>query len=226
MFKNKTYIMFMILFLFIISFFIFINVKGKNSIGIKSIKANSEILSNKKIEWGIKRGKDNSQPDVGVENRRLLDKYDGIYLGSNDKKNVYLTFDLGYEAGYTKKILDVLKENDVKAAFFVTGHYFNKEKELLNRMIEEGHIIGNHTVNHPSMPDIDDEKLKKEIMDLHTAIFEEMGYEMKYIRPPKGEYSEKTLDLSKKLGYITAMWSFAYDDWDESKQRKIWLWKS
>ena len=85
-------------------------------------------------------------------------------------------------------------------------------------MIDEGHIIGNHTVNHKSMPSLSDEELKKEVMDLHQVIYEKFGYEMKYIRPPKGEFSERTLSLSEQLGYKTVMWSFAYVDWDEKKQ--------
>lgn len=79
-------------------------------------------------------------------------------------------------------------------------------------------ITGNHTVNHKSMPDIDNDTIKKEVMDLHIAVYEKFGYEMKYIRPPKGEYSERTIDYTNSLGYKTVMWSFAYDDWYENKQ--------
>ena len=85
-------------------------------------------------------------------------------------------------------------------------------------MIDEGHIVGNHTVNHYSMPDLSDEQIKDEIQKLHLAVYEKFNYEMKYLRPPKGEYSQRTLNLTKKLGYTTVMWSFAYDDWDENKQ--------
>ena len=85
-------------------------------------------------------------------------------------------------------------------------------------MIDEGHIVGNHTVNHPSMPDLTNDKLKEEITKLHMAVFEKFNYEMKYLRPPKGEFSQRTLELTKSLGYTTVMWSFAYDDWDENKQ--------
>lgn len=154
---------------------------------------NSISLSNKKIGWGIKRNNNHEQPDVGKENKNLMDKYNGIYLGNKDKKYVYLTFDSGYEAGYTKKILEVLKQNDVKATFFITAHYVNTAGDLVKQMIDEGHIIGNHTVNHKSMPEIDNETIKMEIMDLHTSVYEKFGYEMKYMRPPKGEYSERTL---------------------------------
>lgn len=180
--------------------------------------SSSSALSNKKIGWGIKRNDNHEQPDLGSTNKALLDKYEGIAMGNNNDKSVYLTFDEGYEAGYTSKLLDILKENNVKAAFFITAHYLNTEPELVQRMIEEGHIVGNHTVNHKSMPDLTDDKIKEEIMNLHQAVYEKFKYEMKYIRPPMGEFSERTLEITKSLGYTTTMWSFAYDDWDENKQ--------
>ena len=175
-------------------------------------------LSNKKIGWGIKREKDHKRPDVGKENAELMEKYDGIYIGNADKKYIYLTFDEGYEAGYTEQILDVLKENDVKATFFITGHYLNSQPDLVKRMIDEGHIIGNHTADHICMPESTNEEIKEDVMELHTALYDKFGYEMKYIRPPKGEYSERTVAYTNTLGYTTVMWSFAYDDWEESKQ--------
>ena len=139
-------------------------------------------------------------------------------MGNNKDKYVYLTFDEGYEAGYTEKILDILKNNKVNACFFITAHYLNSQPDLVKRMVKEGHIIGNHTVNHKSMPGISNENLKEEITKLHTAVFEKTGYEMKYLRPPMGECSQRTLAITKSLGYTTVMWSFAYDDWEESKQ--------
>lgn len=104
-----------------------------------------ETLSNKKIGWGIKRADNHIQPDVGSKNKEILDKYNGYCLGSNISKKVYLTFDEGYEAGYTEKILEVLKQNDVKACFFITAHYVNTKPELVQKMIDEGHIIGNQS---------------------------------------------------------------------------------
>ena len=100
-------------------------------------------LSNKKIEWGIKRESDYKQPDLGSTNKSLIDKYNGMAMGNVDSKKVYLTFDMGYEAGYTEKILEVLKNNNVSAAFFITAHYVNTKPELVKRMIDEGHIVGN-----------------------------------------------------------------------------------
>ena len=120
-----------------------------SAIGLKNEQSietsTSSILSNKKIEWGIKRGKNHEQPDLGKENKRIVDECDGISMGNIEKKYIYLTFDCGYEAGYTEKILEVLKQNDVKATFFITGHYLNSEPELVKKMTDEGHIIGNHT---------------------------------------------------------------------------------
>ena len=188
--------------------------EDKNAI----LTSSGNVLSNKKIGWGIKRNNNHEQPDLGKKNKILIDENGDIAMGNKNDKYIYLTFDEGYEAGNTSKILDILKENNVKAAFFITGHYLNTQEDLIKRMIDEGHIVGNHTVNHPSMPDLNDENLKEEITKLHQAVFEKFGYEMKYLRPPKGEYSERTLDITKSLGYTTVMWSFAYDDWDENNQ--------
>lgn len=212
--KNmRLFIMVATCFIFIFTFAV------ANENKLKTVETSaSTALSNEKIGWGIKRNDNHEQPDLGTKNKMIIDKLNGIAMGNREKPYVYLTFDGGYEAGYTEKILDVLKQNDVKATFFITGHYLNTKPDLVKRMIDEGHIIGNHTVNHKSMPDIDNETIKKEVMDLHTAVYEKFGYEMKYIRPPKGEYSERTIDYTNSLGYKTVMWSFAYDDWDENRQ--------
>lgn len=178
----------------------------------------SANLSNKKIGWGIKRADNHAQPDLGSKNKEIIDKYKGIAMGNSNDKYVYLTFDEGYEAGYTPRILQVLKDNNVKACFFLTAHFINTQEDLVKQMIQEGHTIGNHTVNHKSMPDLTDEKVKSEVMDLHTVVYQKFGYEMKYIRPPKGEFSERTISITNSLGYISVMWSLAYDDWDENKQ--------
>jgi len=202
----------------VICIFTFSVMTLNNNLNESTVATSSATLSNKKIGWGIKRAEEHAQPDLGSSNLKLLQEYDGIAMGNSEDKFIYLTFDNGYEAGYTSKLLDTLKENNVKAAFFITAHYLNTAPELVQRMIDEGHIVGNHTVNHKSMPDIDDEKIEQEVMNLHTAVYEKFNYEMKYIRPPMGEFSQRTLDLTKSLGYKTTMWSFAYDDWDENKQ--------
>lgn len=109
------------------------------------IQTNSAGISNKKIGWGIKRNDNHEQPDLGSNNKKVLEENQGIAIGNNEKKYIYLTFDQGYEAGYTSQILETLKENNVKATFFITAHYVNTQEELVKRMIDEGHIIGNHT---------------------------------------------------------------------------------
>ena len=109
------------------------------------VSVNAGQISNKKIGWGIKRNDNHEQPDVGATNRKILEANNGICLGNKEKKYIYLTFDEGYEAGYTTKILETLKNNNVKATFFITAHYVNTQEELVKQMIEEGHIVGNHT---------------------------------------------------------------------------------
>ena len=216
MIKNKNIIYKALSILFVLIFaFAVIKTKDEKS----SVVTNAEILSNTKIGWGIRRNDNHEQPDLGANNKRILEKYEGICMGNASKPYVYLTFDEGYEAGYTEKLLEVLKKNEVSATFFITAHYVNTQPELVKKMIDNGHIIGNHTVNHKSMPDLTDEQIKSEVMNLHTTIYEKYGYEMKYIRPPKGEYSERTLAVTKELGYTNVMWTFGYLDYDENVQK-------
>ena len=184
----------------------------------KTILTSTQNLSTKKIGWGIKRNDNHEQPDLGKTNKKILEKNNGIAMGNNTDKFIYLTFDEGYEAGYTPQILSILKENNVTATFFITAHYLNTQPELVKQMIDEGNIVGNHTVNHKSMPSLTDEKINEEVMELHKSIYEKFGYEMKYMRPPKGEFSERTLSITDSLGFKTVMWSFAYVDWNDDKQ--------
>lgn len=183
-----------------------------------ALYSQADSLSNELLAWGFRRGENHAQPVLDTKSKLVIDDYDGIALGNSNSNKIYLTFDCGYEAGYTEKILDVLEENDVKAAFFITAHYLNTANEIVKRMIEEGHIVGNHTVNHKTMPELSNEDVQKEIMTLHGAVFEKFNYEMKYFRPPKGEFSERVIDIASNLGYKTVMWSSAYDDWDKAKQ--------
>jgi len=206
------------------------NIQDNSSIQEENIEENSENnvptnydltnLSNKKISWYFNKGKDHAKPTISKDLKEVADKYGAIYLDESDEKIIYLTFDEGYENGYTGQILDTLKEYNVKATFFITGPYFKKEEELVRRMVEEGHTVGNHTVNHPSMPEVtDNEKLEKELLDLDRQFYDLFGISMKYVRPPKGEFSERTLALSKNLGYTSVFWSFAYKDWETNNQK-------
>ncbi|MCX7923519.1 MAG: delta-lactam-biosynthetic de-N-acetylase [Clostridia bacterium] len=175
--------------------------------------------SNKILRWGISRKPNNQTPDADPGAPQLLRKYGAMYIGDKTKKEIYLTFDEGYENGYTAKILDTLRDNNAKGVFFITGPYLKEHQDLVRRMVEEGHIVGNHTINHPSIPEKSDSEVEEEILGLDRAFHEKFGKHMKYLRPPKGEYSERTLALTHKLGYCNMFWSFAYDDWYKDKVR-------
>ena len=157
---------------------------------------------------------------MGNATVEYLAKYDAFYMKKTDKKVIYLTFDAGYENGYTAKILDVLKKHDVKAAFFLVGNYIETSPELVKRMVEEGHTVGNHTFTHPDMSAISTkEAFEKELTELEKKYREVTGKKMKkYYRPPQGKYSESNLKMASDMGYKTVFWSLAYVDWYESDQ--------
>ena len=159
----------------------------------------------------------NNCPVGAIDFDTRYSDYDA-YATTTDKKRIILTFDQGYENGFTEPILDVLKEKNVKAMFFLTGDYAKKESELVKRMIAEGHTIGNHGMTHASLPELSEAELENEVMSLHKYIEDNYGYKMQYLRPPCGEYSEKALEQCQKLGYKTIMWSFAYVDWKTDAQ--------
>lgn len=169
--------------------------------------------------WGLKRGRKGELPQFDPGAPELLAKYNSLYLADTDKKTIYLTFDEGYENGYTPKILDVLYENRVNAIFFITGPYLDKEDALVQRMLDEGHAVGNHTINHKSLPLLDDKEIEEEVAGLDRKFHRKFGRNMVFLRPPKGEYSERSLDITSKLGYVNVFWSFAYDDWAVDRQK-------
>lgn len=162
----------------------------------------------------VGKGKDNVA-EGPKESISFLKDNDAYYLGDTSSKVIYLTFDEGYENGNTSKILDTLKELNIPAAFFVVKPYIDTEPDLIKRMVSEGHIVGNHSVHHPSMAQIHDkEKFKEEFTGVEDAFKELTGEDMpKFFRPPMGKYSKESLQMTKELGYKTIFWSFAYKDW-------------
>ncbi|MCR6109921.1 delta-lactam-biosynthetic de-N-acetylase [Bacillus sp. A301a_S52] len=177
-------------------------------------------LSNEEYKWNFKPAKNHEPPTTEPHYQELIDKYGGLYIGDTSKKELYLTFDNGYENGYTAEILDTLKEKNVPAAFFVTGHYLSEEKELINRMVNEGHIVGNHSFHHPSLPKVSDDRLIREIRTLEDEYKEVTGRtDMMYLRPPQGTFSERTLAKTAEMGYTNVFWSFAYKDWEIDHQK-------
>ena len=174
-------------------------------------------LSSQKICWGQGRNFDQrNRPRDAVTSQEKYGGLGGVFidLSESGRKKIYLTFDEGYENGYTAPILDTLKEKNVRAVFFITGDYARREGELVQRMIDEGQIVGNHTWRHYSMPEKSEDVCREEIRLLHDYVRDNFGCEMTLLRPPKGEFSEKTLALASQMGYRTCLWSFAYKDWD------------
>ena len=179
-----------------------------------------EVMNNMTVmNWGLSFQEEGKAPVIDV-NKEFLEQYDAYYLGDEENKKIYLTFDAGYENGNTEKILDILKEQQVKATFFLVGNYMEKCPEIVKRMVEEGHIVGNHTYHHKDMATlIDKESFLKELTDLEKYYKNITGSEMpKFYRPPQGKYTEQQLTWAKEEGYKTCFWSLAYVDWDEKKQ--------
>ncbi|WP_456276772.1 delta-lactam-biosynthetic de-N-acetylase [Bacillus sp. AK128] len=176
--------------------------------------------SNAKTHWGFKKSVDHKPPSAGKQLDELLAEYNSFYLGDTSKKEIYLTFDNGYENGYTGPILDVLKKKKVPATFFVTGYYLKDQPELVKRMVNEGHIVGNHSYHHPDLTEVSDVRLKKEL-ELVREEFETLTGKkgMTYLRAPRGVFSERTLALSEKLGYTNVFWSLAFVDWYTDQQK-------
>lgn len=170
-------------------------------------------LDTTKLGWGPGGPVDaDNRPDGATVYQEKYGQYAADFIRENNQ-NIYLTFDEGYENGYTDDILDTLQEKGVQAVFFVTMPYVQSEPELVQRMIDEGHIVGNHSVNHPSFPEISFEECQQEIMELHDYVKENFGYEMSLFRFPMGEFSEADLKVVQDLGYRSVFWSFAYRDW-------------
>lgn len=192
--------------------------KPKDALSLSNETLSS--FSNQLCGWGFVK-KQNALPQVDSCQAALLSQYDGYYYDAKhaDQKVMYLTFDEGYENGNTAKILDVLKEKKVSAAFFITGPYLDTQQDLVKRMVEEGHVVGNHTIHHPSMPSIaDNQALANEMICLNNQFYDLTKQNMIFMRPPRGEFSERTLALTQNLGYKTVLWSFAYRDWETDKQ--------
>ncbi|MCI1881939.1 MAG: delta-lactam-biosynthetic de-N-acetylase [Sporolactobacillus sp.] len=165
-------------------------------------------------DWYFKPAVNHRPATTEPEYEKLLKKYDGIYIGNPNEKTIYLTFDNGYEAGHTGTILNTLKKEHVPAAFFITGHYISDQPKLVQRMVREGHIVGNHSWGHPDLSAIGDARYRQELKKLKDAYTRLTGKRtMNYLRPPRGTFSERSLRLAEEQGYISVFWSAAYKDW-------------
>ena len=173
----------------------------------------------KAVSWGLGYGAAGTQPS-GNASAEDLKRYSAYYLGGTEEKVIYLTFDCGFENGNTEPILDALKKHEVQATFFVVGHYLETAPQIVQRMVEEGHAVGNHTYNHPDMSVITDEAaFSQELEDVASLFAEITGEEMNmYYRPPQGNATTDNLRMLKNMGYSTFFWSLAYVDWEQDNQ--------
>jgi len=187
---------------------------------VGSLYTAGELYALDNTKYGYGQGLKVDESNRPLNSINLQNKY-GAYntaFIAPESNNVYLTFDLGYENGYTNQILDVLKSKNVKGVFFATLSYCKNNPAIVSRIINEGHTLGNHSVSHLSMPTLSLMKMESEIMDMHNYILNNYGYTMTLFRPPMGEFSVQSLAVTQSLGYKTVHWSFAYLDYDTSNQ--------
>lgn len=178
---------------------------------------NKGTVDNTNHGWEVKRNNQHKQPDISLQAKDIISKYNGIYVGPPDKKVVYLTIDLGYETGNTGVILDVLKDNNVKATFFTIASYLRKNPEIVDRIVNEGHSLQNHTANYRHLNHFEEYIIKKEIMDMHNMVKDRYGITMKYLRLPYEDWSERVMKIASGMGYKTVFWSIACIDWVEGR---------
>lgn len=196
--------------------------RGVAYVNYEETNASVEVVNGVVMEaenWGLGFGKEGSRP-TGNATVEELEKYNAHYVGGDKEKVIYLTFDAGFENGNTEAILDALKKHRVSATFFLVGHYLESAPDLVKRMVEEGHTVGNHTYHHLDMSSLaDKEAFQKEMDDVANLFKEITGEELAmYYRPPQGKYSTENLKMAKELGYHTFFWSLAYVDWYQDKQ--------
>lgn len=177
----------------------------------------SSIIDDTNHGWEVKRNNMHKQPDIPINAKEAIKKYNGVYTGSSDSKVIYLTIDLGYESGNTQEILNILKQNDIKATFFIVSSYLNKNSDIVDRIVGDGHSLQNHTANYKHLNKLSEYQVKREISDLHDMIFKRYGISTKYLRLPYEDWSDKVLKIACESGYKTVFWSVACVDWVEGK---------
>jgi peptidoglycan-N-acetylmuramic acid deacetylase len=184
-------------------------------------KARGAAAGQGPFHFGFKKSVEGRLPSIDQEGfKDILQKHNAIFLGDTAKKELYLTFDNGYENGLTTEIMDVLKEKKVPAVFFLTGHYVKDQPELVKRMVAEGHLIGNHSWSHPDMTTLSAGQIKDELDKVQQVVTELTGgQKMVFARPPRGIFNDRVLAECQTAGYTNVFWSVAYKDWDTKEQR-------
>lgn len=205
--------------LLIIVFFLFMYGAGAGAAKIADVFSGSPFIRDETENWGLGFGTEGTPP-TGNVSAEELSQYDAYYVGDPSEKTIYLTFDCGYENGNTEKMLDALKKHNAQGAFFVVGNFLETAPEIVKRMKEEGHLVGNHTYHHPDMSKISDmASFQKEMDDAANLYRQITGEEMpKLYRPPQGKFNTENLEMAKQLGYRTFFWSLAYVDWYQDDQ--------
>ncbi|MBE6903799.1 MAG: polysaccharide deacetylase [Ruminococcaceae bacterium] len=174
---------------------------------------------NTKRDWGQGTNVNaQNQPLNCLNFAKQYGQYDAYFIAPSAPKKVYLTFDLGYENGYTEKIVNTLNEKNAIGVFFVTYDYYRASPHIVKKIVEDGHILGNHTKKHPSLPTVSEQRVIDEIMFVHDLIKQEYDYDMVFFRPPMGQFSHRSLKITQSLGYKSIFWSFAYKDWETDNQ--------
>lgn len=188
--------------------------------GTQNTTASKKHYLAKSVDWGLGLNKNHATPGGTLPyNGFSLKKYNTIYTGNTKKKYIYLTFDCGYENGHTKKILNILKEKNIKAIFFVTKPYIEGNAKLVKRMKKEGHLVGNHTSTHPRLGECNTDKIRSELKSVEKCMKKKTGYKLdKFVRPPEGNYSELALKTMQDMGYTTVLWSLAWYDYNPADQ--------
>ena len=166
------------------------------------------------INWGLSHRGNETTPTVSAEGAALLQEYDGMYVGDTSKKQVYLTFDLGYEAGYTDEVLDILQEYNIKGLFFLCGNYLSQQNLIL-RMQNDGHQLGNHTNKHRDLPSLNEDGIRQDITSL------QLPGTVKFFRPPQGRFDAKTLRVAREANLRAVLWSLAIADWQKSPKLDV-----
>ncbi|MBE6959137.1 MAG: polysaccharide deacetylase [Ruminococcaceae bacterium] len=193
---------------------------GAEYIGKLYTRQELEAMENVSKGYGPGKATNGNRAPYAESNQKVYGQYGGNFIAP-DNGCIYLTFDCGYEyQNLTADILDTLKEKNVKAVFFITMDYVKRNPEYVQRMINEGHVVGNHSNKHPEMPSCSIDRMVEEVMTLHNYVLEHFGYEMTLFRPPTGAFSTRSLAVVQSLGYKNVHWSFAYKDWETANQPK------
>ena len=201
--------------LFLVVLFLFMYGAGAGAAKIVDVFSSSNFMKNETENWGLGFGTEGTAPTGNVSAEELKED-NAYYVGDTSQKTIYLTFDCGYENGHTKKILEALRTTNTKAIFFITGHYLTSATDLVLEMIKDGHLIGNHTYSHKDFTKSTNEEILKDIEKLENKFYDLTNTKMsKYVRPPRGEFDERSLKLLMDNGYHSVFWSLAYVDWNQ-----------